>query len=290
MSGEIQAFLNEGINALKEGDTEFAIGQLTEAIKRDQRLWIARYYRAICYKITDRSHLALKDLLEAEAANSSQYELKMELGKVYMILKEGDLSEQCLRGAMKLKPSEVHGYYFLGLLKLLENNVSMAREYFQTCDEMRPEFPDSKIQEGHILMQMGTDEEAAISLFTQAIQLDSMQADARQGRLLIRLQAGRDLSRALDDANFLLTYNQFHLGWRMARANLLIQYKRYDAAFLDIKRVLDVSSMNQDNFIWRTYKREQSIDIQNAGKYLVGRLYGLSDKNQAIIKRHSVKS
>lgn len=284
MKGEIQAFLNEGINTMNEGNTEDAIGQFSEAIKRDESLWIARYYRAMCYKRTNRLNEALLDLLEADAVNNNQYEVKIELGKVFIIKKEPESAERFLRAAIKLKPKEVHGYYFLGLIQLMENSIPNALEQFKKCEELQPKFPDAKIQIALLLMQQGSGIEEVIALLSKSIEVDSMQADARQTRFLILLQEQRDLSRALEDVNFLLTYNQFHLGWRMARAYLLIQYNNFDAAFQDIKRVLDASSMNQDYFMWR-HRLEHSIDIQNAGRYLVSRIYGLSDKNQLIIKK-----
>lgn len=285
MKGDVQAFLNEGITALVEGNTERAIGQLTMAIDRDESLWVARYYRAICYKITFKANEALFDLLQADGLNSNQYEIKMELGKTYMIINEAKKAERFLNEATKLKPTEVQAYYFLALIQLFENNLNTAEGYFKKCDDLMPKFPDSKFQMGLILLRQTNNFEGAISLLTRAIELDSMHADARQTRFLIRLERKQDLSRALEDVNFLLTYNKFHLGWRMARAYLLIQYSNYDGAFLDIKRVLDASSMNQDNFMWRLGKVEHNIDIQNAGRYVVTKMYGLSDKNQVIIKK-----
>lgn len=276
MKGEVQAYLNEGINSLNEGNIEGAIGQLTEAVKLDNTLWIAYYYRAVCYKISDKPQEALSDLLEADALHDDQFEINLEIAKVYIILKQGQPAERFLNKAIKIRPADVQAFF--------TNNLDGAWDFFKKCDEVKPDFPDSKVQMGVISLQRN-DMEGGMALFDKAIQLDSMQADARQARLLIRLEARMDLSRALDDANFLLAYNQFHPGWRMARAYLLIQYNDFEAAFRDIKRVLDATAMNQDTFLWRRRRVEQSIDIQNAGRYLSSRIYGLSDKNQVIMKK-----
>jgi tetratricopeptide (TPR) repeat protein len=94
------------------------------------------------------------------------------------------------------------------------------------------------------------------------------------------------LKRALDDVSFLLRYNPLHPGWRWARANLFIQYKNYEAAFLDIKDVMKVTSMDKNDFLWRTsYGRDKGIDIQNAGKYVVSKIYGLPERHQAVLKK-----
>ena len=45
MAGNIQVFMNEGINYLKEGNPELAITNFDEVIKLDSLSWIAFYYR-----------------------------------------------------------------------------------------------------------------------------------------------------------------------------------------------------------------------------------------------------
>jgi Tfp pilus assembly protein PilF len=50
MSGVAQANLNEGINQFKDQKFGVAIERLTDVIKQEPKLWMAYYYRAICYK------------------------------------------------------------------------------------------------------------------------------------------------------------------------------------------------------------------------------------------------
>lgn len=285
MKGNVQALLNEGINALHENQIEVAIGQLGEAIKNDPSLWIAHYYRGICYKVTDRPTEALHDFLEANAIVNDQLETILEIGKVYMVLREPWKAEKFLNMAKAKMPGKVEPYYFLGLLHSYQNHLDPARELFQTCEKLQLNFADSKFHLGLIRMREKKDPMEALPFLDKTIEADSMHADARQLRFLIRLNGNISLNKAMDDVNFLLTYNQHHLGWRMARAYLLIQYNDYEAAFLDIKRVSDASKMDQNNFLWRTDKPEESIDIQNAARYLTKTIYGLSDKNQLIIKK-----
>jgi len=285
VKGEVQAFLNEGINTLKEGNVEVSIGQLTEAIDRDQTFWVPRYYRAICYKLTNRKEEALHDLLEADAVNRNHYETNLELGKVYMLHERGSKAEQYLNNARMLNPTAAEPYYFLGIIQLVYGNFDDARKNFQKCNDLQPKFPDSKIQLALMAARKEDDLYAAIPYLDKAIEGDSMQADAREARLLIRVNAQIDLRKALEDVNFLLKYNQFHLRWRAARAYLLLLYTDYDAAFADLKRVFDATSRNENHFMWSSMQTEESIEVQNAGRYISSKIYGLPDKDASTIRK-----
>src|SRR5271170_5963922 len=45
MKGNVQVFLNEGLNDLKEGHPQQAISNFNEAIKLDSEDWVIYYYR-----------------------------------------------------------------------------------------------------------------------------------------------------------------------------------------------------------------------------------------------------
>src|SRR3989337_216046 len=63
MKGNIQVFMNEGINYLKEGNPTLAITNFDEVIKLDSLSWIGYYYRGVSKKHLFKFEEAKKDFL-----------------------------------------------------------------------------------------------------------------------------------------------------------------------------------------------------------------------------------
>ena len=69
MSGNVQVFMNEGLNFLQEGDLSHSITNLDQVINLDSLQWAAYYYRGIANKKTLRLDKAIDDFQHAARLN-----------------------------------------------------------------------------------------------------------------------------------------------------------------------------------------------------------------------------
>src|SRR5687768_2320912 len=83
MKGNVQVFMNEGINYLKEGNPALAISNFDEVIKLDSLSWVSFYYRGVCKKNLFKLEEAEQDFLISKRINPKSAETYIELGEVY---------------------------------------------------------------------------------------------------------------------------------------------------------------------------------------------------------------
>ncbi len=284
MNGKAQAYLNEGINALKEGSLPMAVGQLTAALDEDTSKVVPRYFRAVAYKKLRKLDEAKSDINQLLLLNPDMYEAKIELGKVLLINREVKLAAHQFETAVRSRRGDPRGYYFWGLAFLANEDLDSARIQFKKCLMVDSLFVSAVVQLAAVEVSARKDIKAALPYVNRALSVDSLQRDARSLRYLIRVQT-REFISGLDDINFLLRYDPINLPLKTVKAYLLIQIDRFDEAFKEIKYVLNATNVSENHFVGKQTNIDRRIDIQNAGSYLVSKLYGLDSLSASIIRK-----
>lgn len=301
MKGREQAFLNEGVNSLKEGGYGLAIDQLSKALELDPSISVARYYRSIAYKRSESGkaiepglyqyrvasvvqQAALEDIKWYVKENPKSYEGRLEWGKILMINWQAREAIKEFKRAIDLSPRDPRGCYYLGMALMESGDLSEATEQFEKCLNLDPTFTSGLMQIAFIEMNRKKDLKASISYVDRVLSIDSMERNARLIRFMIRTQEQKT-KLALDDMSFLLTYEPTNWKLRISKAYLLIELESYDPAFSEIRRVLEATNISENFFVGKQTANDRRIDIQNAGYYVIRKVYGMDDQTASSIRK-----
>ncbi len=283
MKGNIQVSLNVGINALKEGKIGIALHNLSEAIRLDSTLWMAYYYRGICNKLTFKMNEARLDFRRVIRLKPYALNAVIELGKTSLLSQQSKEAEVQFIKASKLAPDKVVNFYFLGIISLQKQDFDKARFYFKQCGEIDEKFPDAEINLGLLEMVQGKDINMGLIHFNKVLVYDSLNAYALVLRCLINMK--KDPVKSLSDLDKLVQTNVNNALYIVMRGNLLIELKEFDKAFLDFRRLVEASQLNENYFAGKQTSKDKMVDLQYAGYYLISQVYGFSERDASLLKK-----
>jgi tetratricopeptide (TPR) repeat protein len=283
MEGRIQMEMNNGITSLLENKTAEAVASFNEVLKTDSVFWPAVYYRGVSYKVSRQFDLAQADfrrLLENRKYLPQAY---MELSKVLILTKKVNEAEGILGILGKRFPEHLGANYLLGEFCLLTNNMEGARFYFTACEKIDDHFAPAKVKLGLVAMAEKVDPASALTYFDAALALDSLLMEAHWYRAMA--MASQEPEKSLKDLNTLVRLMPANPVFYLQRARIYVALGRFDEAWPDIYKFIQRAQVSSDYFSGQQTSLDKHIDVQNAGFYLVRQLYGLRDKDQAVIKK-----
>ena len=283
MPGNVQVYLNEGINFLKEDNLPLAISNLDEAIKLDSS-WIAFYYRGIAHKNMMDLALAEKDLAIAKRIKPDQAEIYIELGEVFHGRNEFGKATAAYEKAIELDPQQVYAYYNLAGLNIEKGETKKGLRYYQRCNEIAPRFPQAYMMQGLLKFRNSKKDYTSIALFDQAIAADSAYALTYFWRGLTYINLGK-LQNALENWNILLKLQPENFVYTLMRGCLYIELEDFDNAFNDLRKALKARAVDEERFKAAQTILDKQIDLQYAANYLISNGYGLDEKAFGYLKK-----
>jgi tetratricopeptide (TPR) repeat protein len=284
MEGKVQMHLNEGMNLLKESKISGAAGSFSEVISRDPELWVAYYYRGVCYKLLGQFAEAEKDFLTVTRLSKNQPEALFELGKLAQLSSQFDKAEDYFNSAIKSNPEKAaQALMLLGDLELRKGNLNIARKKYFHCLETDPSYVNARVRLGITEILLKQDPKAGLKFFNQALEKDSLHQEALFLRALVN---AKDRPReSLIDLNKLVAYNPFNMNYRWNRGLIHTDLSDFENAFADFQKVLQEMSVDERNFKGQQTPLDKLVDIQYAGYYLLSTIYGLPDEAIANVKK-----
>ncbi len=284
MPGNIQVYLNEGINYLKEQNPELAITNFDEALERDSLLWIAYYYRGICNKNLFNLRTAERDFLTSLRINSKLPETYVELGEIYHLEEQFNRATAQYEHALEIDPQFVHAYYNLGSISLQKGDVRKGLKYYQKCSAINPKFPKPYMMQGIMRFKARKKDNESIPFFDQAIKADSTYALPYfwRGLAWISLERPQD---ALGDWNTLIRLEPENYVYALLRACLYIELGDYDNAFNDLRKAIRTTAVDDERFTGNQTILDKRIDLQYAANYLITNGFGLDEKSFGFLKK-----
>ena len=283
MDGKIQMNLNDGINNLAENKPEIAIENLSEVLKLDSKIWVALYYRAIGYKLRGKFLNAKSDLIELISIKDDLPQAYLELAKVMILLKNEKEAESQLQNCVVNYPNYLSAFYLMGDLYLMIGQVEKAKTFYKSCEKIDKNFSLAKVKIGIIEMIETKSPEAGLPSFNAAIALDSLQGEALWYRVTINFKNKPE--KSLRDINTLVRVRPDNLLFILQRGLILTELNRFEDAWKDFYKFITTANIDQKYFVGQQTNVDRRIDVQNAGYYLVSQVYGLNEKDRAIIKK-----
>lgn len=283
MEGRIQMELNNGITSLGENKTAEAVASFNEILSADSVFGLALYYRGVSYKLSRHFDLAEADFRKLIENRKYMPQAYMELSKVLMLTKRMNEAEGILGILVKRFPEHLGANYLQGEFCLLTNNVMGARFYFTACEKIDDRFAPAKAKLGLVAIAEKGYPGAGLPYFDAALALDSLLMEARWYRAMVL--APSEPEKSLKDINTLVRLMPASPLFYLQRARVYVALGRFDEAWPDIYKFIQRAQISMDYFSGQQTSLDKRIDVQNAGFYLVRQLYGLRDKDQAVIKK-----
>lgn len=284
MKGDLQALINEGINSLDEGNTSIALINLNRAIQIDSTLWMAHYYRGICYKRLGVYDSSNYDFLSTIKLNAKLAEPHVELAENYIEHDEHRKASHELEIAIEKNPAIPQIYYNQAALALFENNnVNKARRLYKKATEVAPRYPDAYLMQG-LLTAYKNDSKEAFELIGKAIQADSSYSLAYFWRGFILLESNKT-EACLKEWNSLIQYNPTNIMYLAMRGYLYIELNQFDNAYIDFKNAFKAEEVNENRFAGKQSALDKKIDLHAAANYLIANGYGLDETAFAFLKK-----
>jgi len=284
MKGDVQIFVNEGINYLLEGNISVSISNFNEAIKLDSTIWVCYYYRGIAKKKINKLDSARMDLLKAIHLQPNQPEPYLELGELFHATKKYKLASIQYQKSIALNPNFVQGYYNLGNLALARGDQRKALKYYEKCIEVNPRFPDAYMTQGILKFKIKNNDVESIKYFDKALAVDSSFSKVYFWRGLSYLSVGKP-EKCLADWNLLIAFNPGNSFLLMMRGFLEIETGDFDAAFSDLRKAILSKDIDENKYVGGQTLVDKQIDLQSAGSYLVRTGYGLPDESFTLLKK-----
>ncbi len=283
VEGKLQVFLNEGINYLKEGNPTAALANLNDFIKEDSTFWVARYYRGVTNKLLRKLKNAEADFLASLALNKNSYESMVEMGKIYQFRNNARRAEKWYNQAIQLKPEKPLAYYMKGELELTQRNPRQAIKNYKISIEKDPQFSDAKTKLALIEIIQKDNLEAGLPYLDDILRKDTVNRIALLFRSSINYK--KKPNSSLKDLNTLVRIYPENIEIRHARGELLIELENYEAAFVDMRKVIQASREDENYFIGQQTELDKYIDLLNAGNYTTRIIFGFDDNDAKKIKK-----
>jgi tetratricopeptide (TPR) repeat protein len=284
MPGNIQVFLNEGINYLKEENPLLAISNFDEVLKLDPQLWIAHYYRGIGHKTLRNFNEAEKDLLASLALSPTQAVAHIELGEIYHLQNFFDKAIYHYNKAIALDPQLTQAYYNLGSLSLARGDVKKGLRYYEKCNEVDPNFPQAYMMQGLLKFKARKKDNESIRLFNKAVAADSTYATTYFWRGLAWIALDRP-DEGLKNWTTLSTLSPHNTFYTFMRGFLLIEMGDFDNAFNELRKAMKAIAVDDEKFVGGQTVLDKKIDLQFAANYLITNGYGLHERSFGLLKK-----
>ena len=283
MKGTLQADINEGLNALVEGNPSVAEHNFSNALKIDSTLWQVYYYRGASRKLLRNFPAAVQDFKNAVRLHSDFYEGYMELGKSYHIVGNSKESERAIRRAIQINKSKPVAYYVRGDIDLSRGEPKNANKNYQECLAVDSMFHDARIKLALLDISDKSKVSVAVERLNKVLEYDSLQKNALLFRAILiakhyKRQSIKDLSNLIKvSPNNLMAY--------FFRGLVFTDLQDYDRAFSDFRTVLNATSATNQKYSGQRTWLDKTADLQNAGHYTVSRIYGLREDDAAKIRK-----
>ncbi|HEX6224034.1 MAG TPA: tetratricopeptide repeat protein [Chryseolinea sp.] len=284
MAGNVQVFMNEGINYLKEGDLKLAISNFDSVIKIDSLSSVAFYYRGICKKNLFQFDDAKKDLLRTMKIDPRQPTVYVELGELYHIENDFIKATKQYEKAIELDPQLVQAHYNLGSLALAKGDVRKGLKYYQKCNEINPKFPQAYMMQGIVKFLARKKDVESIALFDRAVAADSTYALSYFWRGLAYISLEKP-GECLENWNALIRRDPENSTYILMRGCLYIELEDFDNAFNDLRKAIRARSVDDEQFKAGQTILDKRIDLQYAANYLITNGYGLDEKSFGFLKK-----
>ncbi len=276
MPGNIQVFMNEGLNSLLEKKPSQAVENFTEIIKLDSTFWIAYYYRGVAFKNLYKFDQSKNDLVKAKILNAKRAEISFELGEVFQLKSEFDKAINEYEKAIEIDPTLVQSHHSLGNMALLKGDLRKATKYYEKCNEIDPSFPDAFFMRGVLTFKVKKNDTQSIIYFNKALEANPNYSAAYLWRGLANLSLNQP-QESIKDWNKLVQLNPSATFPLMMRGFLSIELGNYDQAFVDFKKIFLTNETHEDKFIGGQTILDKKIDLQFALQYLIRNGYGLNE-------------
>ena len=284
MPGNVQVFLNEGINYLNEGDHTLAISNFDEVLKLDSMLWVAHYYRGICHKNRHNFQAAEEDLTASILLDARQAASHVELGEIYHLQNSFNKAIVEYEKAIDLDPKMTQAYYNLGSLSIAKGDVKKGLRYYEKCNEVDPRFPQAYMMQGLLKFKARKKDNESISLFNKAVEADSTYALTYFWRGLAWIALDRP-EEGLSNWTKLVRLAPGNSFYTIMRGFLFIEMGDFDNAFNDLRKVMKSAAVDDEKFVGGQTVLDKKIDFQFAANYMITNGYGLDEKSFTLLKK-----
>lgn len=284
MPGNVQVFLNEGINYLKEGEHLLAKSNFDEILKLDSLSWVAYYFRGICQKNLHAFEQAKKDLSISIRLNPRQAAAHVELGEIHHLQKAFNKATIEYDKALVLDPRMIQAYYNLGSLSVEKGDVRRGLRYYEKCNEVDPNFPQAYMMQGILKFKARKRDNESILLFNRAVMADSAYALTYfwRGLAWIALDNPKEGLTNWSKLVSLEPQNSFYI---IMRGFLFIEMGDFDNAFNDLRKVMKSRAVDDEKFVGGQTVLDKRIDLQFAANYLITNGYGLNEQAFSLLKK-----
>lgn len=284
MPGNIQVYLNEGINYMKDGNPELGISNLDEVLKLDTASWIAYYYRGICHKHLSKFESAERDLIKSKELAPKQAVIYLELGEIYHMRNAFNKATTAYEKAIEVDPNLTQAYYNLGSLSLVKGDVKKGLRYYEKCNQVNPKFPQAYMIQALLKFKAKKKDNESIALFNKAIAADSSYAPTYFWRGLAHIGLDQP-HEALNSWNTLMVLKPENYFYTLMRGCLFIELGDYDNAFNDLRKAMRAHAVDDERFVGGQTILDKQIDLQYAANYLISTGYGLDEKAFGYLKK-----
>jgi tetratricopeptide (TPR) repeat protein len=283
MGGMLQADFNEGVNSLLENNPMQAEASLTAVIKKDSSLWQAYYYRSAARKQLRHLGSAEQDLHRVLKLRDDFYEGYVELAKILYLQHKSFESERAINKAIRIDKSRGAAYYLKGDINMSQNQSKSAINNYKDCLAADSLFHNARIKLALLDIASKADVTTALNHLNKVLSYDSLQKSALLFRSILGYE--KDKKQSVRDLSNLILVSPDNLMAYFYRGLYLTELENYDQAFLDFHKVIKATSTDDNNFKGQQSWLDKKIDLQNAGAYVITRVYGLPEEDGSKIKQ-----
>ena len=283
MKGTLQADINEGLNALAEGNPSVAEYNFSKVLKIDSTLWQVYYYRGASRKLLRKFPAAVQDFKNAIRLHPDLYEGYIELGKSYHIVGNSKESERAIRRAIQINKSKSVAYYVRGDIDLFRGELKNAIKNYQECLAVDSMFHDARIKLALLDVSDNKKISVAVEQLNKVLKLDSLQKNALLFRAILIAKVYK--RQSIKDLGNLIRVSPNNLMAYFFRGLVFADLEDYERAFSDFRKVINARSATHQTYSGQRTWLDKMADLQYAGNYTVSRIYGLREDDAAKIRK-----
>lgn len=283
MAGKVQAFLNEGITSLQEGELNAAEHNLKQATALDPSLAPAHYYLGVCHKVQLKFDLAEAELLSALKYNDTLAAAHLELGEIYEVVKDTDKALKAYTLALDLSPRLADACFHLANFHFAQDRFAKAEKYYEQTLGIDDTFDEAYVMLGRLTLVQKKPLPDALRYFQLAVKADSASREGLLWRGLIYAELGEP-DKSFADWSSLVRYYPNQPFFLYMRGYLQIETGDLDNAFADFRRAITAVPENSDKFVGGQTILDKRIDLQSAARVLIKKLYGFKEPELTYIK------
>lgn len=283
MEGRVQAFLNDGITSLQDGEINSAEHNLKQAVALDPSLAAAHYYLGICHKIQLKFDLAEKDFLSALKHNDTLAAAHVELGELYEVTRAYEKARKAYDAALELSPRMTDACFHLANLQFAQDHFSEAESIYHRAIAIDPTFDEAYVLLGRLALAQKKPAPDAMHYFQKAVKADSTSREGLLWRGLMYAEMG-DPVKSFKDWSTLVRHYPNQPFFLYMRGYLQIETGDLDHAFADFRKAITANPEDADKFVGGQTILDKRIDLQSAARVLIKKLYGFNEPELTYLK------